>query len=278
MTDDRRPLAADNALARRMEMTDAVAGVEFARAWARMHSYTGEVAIEIAGGFAGFAGIDSPVTQAFGLGFAGPVTHEDIEAMEDFYRARGSAVNVETCALADPSLLEVLLERGYEPIEASDVFARELTAGDASLWPDQSSEVLIRTPTADEVDSYTELVTRCFFENGEVTPELLDIFRSTFYAKGAHFLMAEIDGVPAGGGMMSIHRGVASLGGAGTLPEFRNRGGQAALILARLASAARAGCDLAMVATGLGTVSERNVERRGFNLVYERSKLIRQWK
>ena len=271
-------MTADIELARRLEMTDALAGVEFARAWARMHSFTDEVAIEIAGGFAGFAGVDSPVTQAFGLGFAGPVTHEDIEAMEDFYRARRSAVNIETCPLADASLLKILLERGYEPIEASNVFARELTEGDASLWPDQSSEVLIQTPEADEVDSYTELVTKCFFEDGEVTPELLDIFRSTFYAKGAHFFMAEIDGVPAGGGMMSIHRGVASLGGAVTLPEFRNRGAQAALILARLASAARAGCDLAMVATGLGTVSQRNVERREFKLVYERSKLIRQWK
>ena len=210
MTEDRRPLAAGIALARRMEMTDAIAGVEFARAWARMHSFTGEVAIEIAGGFAGFAGVDSPVTQAFGLGLAGRVTHEDIESMEDFYRARGSAVNIETCALADPSLLKVLLERGYEPIEASNVFARELTLDDANLWPDQSSEVLIRTPRTDEVDSYTELVTKCFFENGEVTPELLDVFKSTFCAKGAHFFIAEIDGAPAGGGMMSIHRGVAS--------------------------------------------------------------------
>jgi acetyltransferase (GNAT) family protein len=271
-------MTADIELARRLEMTDALAGVEFARAWAQMHSYTGEVAIEIAGGFAGFAGVDSPVTQAFGLGFAGPVTHEDIEAMEDFYRARGSAVNIETCPLADASLLKVLSERGYVPIEASHVFARALTAGDVSLWPDPSSEVWIRTPREDEADSYSELVAKNFFENGEVPPELLDIFKSTFYAKGAHFFIAEIDGVPAGGGMMSMHRGVASLGGAGTLPEFRNRGAQAALILARLASAARAGCDLAMVATGLGTVSQRNVERREFKLVYERSKLIRQWK
>jgi len=270
-------MTADIELARRLEMTDALAGVEFARAWARTHSFTDEVAIEIAGGFAGFAGVDSPVTQAFGLGFAGPVTHEDIEAMEDFYRARESAVNIETCPLADASLLKVLSERGYVPIEASHVFARALTAGDVSLWPDPSSEVWIRTPREDEADSYSELVAKNFFENGEVPPELLDIFKSTFYAKGAHFFIAEIDGVPAGGGMMSMHRGVASLGGAGTLPEFRNRGAQNALILARLASAARAGCDLAMVATGLGTVSQRNVERREFKLVYERSKLIRQW-
>lgn len=78
--------------------------------------------------------------------------------------------------------------------------------------------------------------------------------------------------------MMSIHRGVASLGGAGTLPEFRNRGVQTALILARLEVAAESGCDLAMVATGLDTVSQRNVERRGFQMVYRRSKLIREWR
>jgi hypothetical protein len=78
--------------------------------------------------------------------------------------------------------------------------------------------------------------------------------------------------------MMSNHSDVASRGGAGPLHEFRNRGAQKALILERLARAARAGCDQAMVATALGTVSQRNVERHGFSLVYERSKLIRQWK
>jgi len=67
--------------------------------------------------------------------------------------------------------------------------------------------------------------------------------------------------------MMSIHRGVASFGGAGTLPEFRNRGVQKALLLARLAKAAEHGCDLAMVATMPGSGSQRNVERQGFRVV-----------
>ena len=89
--------------------------------------------------------------------------------------------------------------------------------------------------------------------------------------------MAEIDEVAAGGGMMSIHNGVASLGGAGTLPEFRNRGVQRALILARVAFAAESGCDLAMVATQPGSGSQRNVERQGFRVVYTRMKFVRCW-
>lgn len=270
-------LPVDIRLAHRLEMTDALAGVEFARAWARRHSQGGEAAIEVAGGYASFAGVDSPLTQAFGLGFNGPVSEGELSLMEEFYRERGSAVNVETCPLADPSLLELLNKRGYRQIEESNVFARQLTGADASLWPDESTAVRVRTPVEAELDAYTELVARSFFENVEITPEFVDIFKNPFYAAGTHFFIAEIDGTPAGGAMMSVHRGVASLGGAGTLAEFRNRGVQKALILARLSLASRLGCDLAMVATGVETVSQRNVARRGFQLVYRRSKLILEW-
>jgi GNAT superfamily N-acetyltransferase len=76
---------------------------------------------------------------------------------------------------------------------------------------------------------------------------------------------------------MSIHQSVASFGGAGTLPEFRNRGVQRALLLARIAQAAREGCDLAMVATAPGSGSQRNVERQGFRVVYTRTKFLREW-
>ena len=228
---------ADLALARRLETTDALAGVEFARSWAQLNSFTGEVFLPVAGGHAAFGGVDSPVTQAFGLGLNGPVTEADMAAMEEFYRAHGSAVNIETCPLADPSLLKLLNERGYKPIEYSNVFTRELTDDDSRAWPDPTIEVRVRRPADDEAESYSLVVAKSFFESAEISPEFLSVFTSCFYAAGAFFFLAEVDGVPAGGGMMSIHQGVASLGGTGTLPEFRNRGVQKALLLARLAIA-----------------------------------------
>ena len=267
---------ADLALARRLELTDALAGVEYARAWAARHSHEGEVSISVAGGYASFAGVGSPLTQAFGLGLNGPVSEADMERMEAFYEANASAVNIETCPLADASLLELLNGRSYRLIEYSNVFAREITEVEPRAWRDQSGEVNVRTPRLDEVDAYTRLVAKSFFENAEVTAEFMDMLASPFYAAGAYFFMAEVAGVPAGGGMMAIHGGVASLGGAGTLPEFRNRGAQKALILARLAFAAQAGCDLAMVTTLPGSVSQRNVERQGFRVVYTRSKWMRE--
>lgn len=267
---------ADLALAQRLEATDALAGVEFARSWAKLNSFTGEVVLPVAGGLASFAGIDSPVTQAFGLGLNGPVTDADLLAMEEFYRAHGSAVNVETCPLADPSLLKLMNERGYHPIEYSNVFVRELSDTDVRAWPDSTVGVRVRKPANDEVESYTRVVAKSFFENQEMSAELIGIFTSCFYATGSFFFLAEVDGVSAGGGMMSVHQGVASLGGAGTLPEFRNRGVQRALLLARFAAAAQAGCDLAMVATGPGSGSQRNVERVGFRVVYTRTKFFKE--
>ena len=267
---------ADLELARRLETTDALAGVEFARAWARLHSYTGEVSLRVAGGHAGFAGADSPVTQAFGLGLDGPVTESDMNRMEGFYRAHGAPVNIETCPLADPSLLKLLNERGYRPIEYSNVLARELTADDANFTRESPSPIQVRRAAPNEAEAYSLIVAKSFFENTEITPEFMDVIMSPFHAAGAYFLLAEVDGVARGGAMMSVHHRVASLGGAGTLPEFRNRGVQKDLLLARLALAAELGCDLAMVATNPGSGSQRNVERLGFRVVYTRTKFLKQ--
>jgi ribosomal protein S18 acetylase RimI-like enzyme len=272
-------LFTDLTLARRLETTDALAGVEFARSWARFNSFTSEVFLPVAGGHAGFGGVDSPLTQAFGIGLNGPVTEDDMAAMENFYRAHNAPINIETCPLADPSLLKLLNERGYRPIEYSNVLVRELTSNDSRVWPDRpdlTKKVQVRRPADDEAESYSLLVMKGFFENAEIPPELLDTFKSVFAAAGAYFFLAEIDGISAGGGMMSIHQGVASLGGAGTLPEFRNRGVQQALLLARIALAAESGCDLAMVATSPGSGSQRNVERLGFRVVYTRTKFLRE--
>src|SRR5262245_50582168 len=267
---------ADLELARRLEMTDALAAVEFASSLAWLNSFTGNSSSAVAGGYGGFGGVESPLTQAFGLGLTGPVTEDDMSAIEEFYSGNGAAVNIETCPLADMSLLTLLNARGYRPMEYSNVSVREVNAGDVAAWPDSTSSVRVRSPREDEVENYSLVVIKSFLPDAELPTSLLNVFTSCFHAAGAYFFLAEIDGVPAGGGMMSIHQGVASFGGAGTLTEFRNRGVQMALLLARLAKAAEEGCDLAMVATMPGSGSQRNVERQGFRVVYTRTKFMRE--
>jgi hypothetical protein len=54
------------------------------------------------------------------------------------------------------------------------------------------------------------------------------------------------------------------------MPDFRGRGGQGALIRQRLRDALDAGADLATAQTGTENASPRNMERRGFELLYTR--------
>ena len=87
--------------------------------------------------------------------------------------------------------------------------------------------------------------------------------------------IARRNGEVAGAGGMRIANGVAQLCGAGTLPAHRRRGVQTALLQHRLADAGRAGCDVAVVTTQPGSVSQQNVQRQGFELLYTRAILVK---
>lgn len=60
-----------------------------------------------------------------------------------------------------------------------------------------------------------------------------------------------------------------------TLPRFRRRGIQAALLRRRLADGARASCDVVVMTTQPGSTSQANGQRRGFGLLYARALLVK---
>jgi len=80
--------------------------------------------------------------------------------------------------------------------------------------------------------------------------------------------LAEIDGEPAATGLLTIVDGIGYLGHASTIPAFRGRGCQTALIVARQARAAMMNCDRVVTFPVPGTASHRNVERCGFTLAH----------
>lgn len=261
----------DRNLAHRLESADANAGVAFARAHASLLPEVGATAQPFAGGWAIFAGVDSPITQAFALGLSGPVEEDEIARMEDFFNSRGAATNVELCPYADLSIIEIFNKRGYGMIEVSNVLVRPLMPEDAKQSFD--GVVSVRHPEPHEAHQWAEAVARGFIPEGELPQSLIDLFITSLNSKTGVYFLAEIDGQIAGGGVLVMHNGVASFGGASTLPAFRNRGAQTALMRARLAYAVEHSCGLAMVTTMPGTASQRNAERRGFRVVYTRSKL-----
>ena len=71
--------------------------------------------------------------------------------------------------------------------------------------------------------------------------------------------------------------GLASFFCDSTLPAFRNRGVQTALIRYRLRRAAEAGCDMAFASVLPNSGSHANYFRAGFEVAYTRVKMIREF-
>jgi MOSC domain-containing protein YiiM len=87
-----------------------------------------------------------------------------------------------------------------------------------------------------------------------------------------HRFVAELNGVAVGAGSLYVHHRVGWLRAGTVLPEHRGQGIQRALIEARLAHAARLGCDLAGSLADVDSSSVRNLERVGGRVVATRGR------
>lgn len=273
-------------MARRLEGVEAETAIACVAALRRFRPNSRAAFQRIGSGVAVFTGIDSPITQAVGIGLEGPVRETQIEQLEKFYDNLGDAVRVELCPLADKSVTEHFGERGYRVVDYSNVLLRPLVAEDVLLRSPVSKsgrskgskhnkfsdEIIIEKIGTADADLWTETVARGFAEQVAVTPDLLEVLKMFVYAAGSECYLARVAGQPAGGAAFGFRKGIASLSGASTLPEFRNRGVQTALLQARLARGKAQGCEFAMTIAHPGSISHRNIERLGFRVVYTRVK------
>jgi GNAT superfamily N-acetyltransferase len=259
----------DLALSRRLERAEGRACVEFAEAQRRLSPDSGAEWIECAGAYAAFNGVDSPVTQSFGLGIFEELTSAALDVIERFFLDRGAPVLHEVSPFAGVAALHLLCSRNYRPIEISNVLYRPVERPTA----EHASPVTVRVIGPDEAQLWTDISTRGWAHE---LPEL----RETLLQLGAIFaarhesqcFLAEVDGKPGAAGVLGIHDKVALFGGASTVPELRRRGLQTALLRERMRYAFDQGCDLAMMVAAAGSDSQRNAERRGFQIAYTRTK------
>jgi len=260
----------DTSLARRLELSDALSNVGCVET--QQGSGTAAV-LRIAGGYATYAGPMSPNNRAVGLGLSGPVSAEELDQVEAFFGAHEAPPGVDVCPLADPSLVELLGQRGYRLRDFYDVCIRPLRREDASFTPPAGMRVRAITP--DEATLWAETVSRGFMGQEELTPEDVEIGLSIYRNPATTCFLAWLDGEPAGAGALECHEGVAYLMGTSCRMAWRGRGVQAALLHARVAEAVARGCELAMTQATPGTGSRRNVERAGFRLAYTKPTLSR---
>jgi hypothetical protein len=100
-----------------------------------------------------------------------------------------------------------------------------------------------------------------------------DVMRQFFHPDVVRYV-AHVDGHSAAAAMSFIKDGVLGIFGTATLPMFRRRGLQGAIV-ARAINDARGKADLIMATTEPGSVSQRTFERLGFRVIYTRAILVK---
>ena len=271
MTDKEPFILSDLALARRLERADAQGNLEFVEARAKLFPDSGAEWLEVGGAYAMYDGVESPVTQTFGLGMFQAITDAEMERIETFFHGHGAPVFHEVSPLADPSVLTLLNERGYQPLEFTSVMFRPIQRGVQYAAP-RNPGIQVRTVEADEYDLWTQTAVRGWREFPDLANVMLELCQVSVRRPEALSFLAELDGQPIATGAMSICEGVALLAGASTIPEGRKQGAQLALLDSRLRYAAEQGCDIAMMGALPGSASQRNAERQGFRIAYTRIK------
>ena len=235
--------------------------------------------LEIGGGVAAFTEplFGRKLNHVTGLGMAGPIDDAAFARLEAACAARGLGVEIDLCPHADPGLLPLLARRGYAVNAFSNTYARTLddvrdTAAPASI------EILQGTAAA---GLFVEASVEGFSVQAQQRPrELLAALARIAQAReDTSLFVARVDGRAAGSAGLSVMDTplgrVGELYIASTLPAFRGRGVQAALLQARLAAARDAGCALAFVGARPANTSARNTERAGFGLAFTKATFAR---
>jgi GNAT superfamily N-acetyltransferase len=237
----------DLALSERLERAEGHACVQYAEAQHRLFPKSGAAWIECAGAYAVFNGVDSPITQSFGLGIFEELTSASLDVIERY----------------------LLCKRNYRPIELSNVLYRPVER----LATEPQVDVRVRVTGPEEAQLWTDISARGWaHEHPELRETVLQLGTIISAREESPCFLAEVDGKPGAAGVLSIHDNVALFGGSATVPELRRRGLQTALLHERMRYAFEHGCDLAMMVAVPGSNSQRNAERKGFRIAYTRTK------
>ena len=263
------------ALAQRVERME----IDFCAVLARVGEPGGGDALDVGGGRAVWSAPGAPMNKVLGLGVGCAVSDDDLDAIEDFYDEHQTPIQIELCPLAAPDLPSRLSERGY----LLKGFENELACAlPASVPVDSDVRVEIASTDAD-TETWLRVTTEGFASpdgSGVPTPPapesmktISGIMRSFIHPDIVRYL-AWVDGTPAGAAGSIISDGVLGIFGTSTVPAYRRRGAQAAVV-ARALRGAIGRADLAIATTEPGSISQRTFERFGFQVLYTRAILVR---
>ena len=208
-----------------------------------------------------------------GLGLAHPATREDVETIIDRYRGAGvGRYFFQLDPAATPGELHEWLDSaGLEPYNRAWAKFKRGPEG----VPAPRTDLEVREIGKEHAREFGRIAAAGF----ELDDAWVPILAGLVGRAGWHIFMS-FDGVqPAGCGAMRIHQGMGWLDWAATLPEFRRRGSQGALITTRISHGRALGCDSFATSTGEAVEGDaqhsyRNIERYGFRRTHARANWV----
>lgn len=225
----------------------------------RFSQATGGDWIEVAGGVAGFAGVDFPVNAAKGI--EGKLGRADLQRLIEFFGDRGKDAVMELAPWVEAESRDALAALGFERVAEEDLMVRPTEALEAEV------EVV------DDPEAWARVLSMAFFgewnELGRSIGHVMQGIEGSLSIgiwEGADLVAA---------GQMMVVCGAALLSGDATLPEWRGRGLQQRLIRGRVAIAWEQGAEWAHCEVLPASTSQRNYERCGFVKAYHRVHYVR---
>ena len=267
-------------LAARIDQAEARQMIAIAQGAAAWDASLRPFVVPVGRGAAVYAGPGSPTNKMIGIGFGEALDAAVLDDLEARFAARDTPLQAEVSVLAEPAVHAQLTARGYRPAGFEHVLGHPLGAAIAAL----PEGVVIDVIEPADVQTLGDVMVEAFASpdvggvGGDATPPAAELRRwldITMSAEGFRGYLARVDGAIAGGGSLRMDGEVAQFSGAGTLPRFRRRGVQTALLRARLMDAAAAGCTIAVVVVQPGSKSQQNAQREGFALLYARHLLVK---
>jgi GNAT superfamily N-acetyltransferase len=196
----------------------------------------------------------------------GVSTVEQLDTIASFYGDVHHAVSHEPGVDLDAALLA----RGYAPSHAWMKFSR-------GAEPPQHAptDLVVTDVDGNRADDFAHATVEGFGEParfGEWIARLPAL-------DGWHCFVAYDGKEPAAAGALYVHGDLAWLGIGATVPEFRRRGAQSAILAARIGRAVELGCTLLVTETGelvdgQPSSSYRNILRAGFLERYRRANYV----
>jgi GNAT superfamily N-acetyltransferase len=186
----------------------------------------------------------------------------------DYYKERNVPVRLELVpGLVSSETMESLRGYGFYHTDFHNTLYKKITEHDNT----GKTSIAVRKLEQKEFSIFADIYTKGFQMPEFLITSIAENNAVLYGNKNWTFYLALVEEEPAGIAVLFIKNGIATLAAAATLPAYRRKGIQQALIKERLYEAMNQNTALAAGQAAVGSISQNNMEMAGFKVAYTKA-------